>query len=1087
MIIAFSPDARRALLRFYSVLVVADPETFASLSMINRKWHSKSNSSLLYAFHLTQLHSTEDTQKEKWEHFKSQPLRQLKGYLAKDATTNLFAAYRPQVTRYNLVTPNTVSCNAAPHGETFTYTLSPSADRVAVSSSAFVTVLRIADARPVIEHHLKVQQRPTALALSDDGHVLAVVSPEWKLNIYNTYDGVPSYHLSRSLLLEAPVKSLALSLGNAVVAVAEGDGLELFSLVEGVSEGCRRKITCNEAESVTFDNNGMVIVSGSIGSSTSCTTVVSVEEPISPSDSHEESHRDRLAHLWTTQPLFPKTFSRTTHAVTVPNDPDFLVAYDAPAKVFALLDCNSNNFIRQVASFPRGTPLLRVAGPAFNKSGETFAIATDDIQLFISRLSRDQPHSSSFQRQQRLVESCGQISALRWLRRGSGAYQTLLAAFPEALSQNGHLNESGESAVCGSLVFFDFAYHPVVLETPTENINLPEEPSGKLEEDRTPDEDVGLARRHLSIRAAQRYGETPPARLDDPADQGTLSEDQRTLQGMAQGFINIEPSIEPLSPEEIHLDDPYQPDQPRPRATLQRAATAAARQVRPRSMPTEAVIRQAGDPRELPDESDADNWVPPPPQYAPGPENVPEEQSQSWPSAQEPQDRQAQAGQQEPQERQERATSNLSRYTSTSTPNLLSHRSNEPEPPIPTPRKRADRTKSSISNVRNNFMGGIQDFRRAVSGPFEFDLAARHRREFPDLESRPEPPSRPMTADFMRTLDLRSAHSGIPNARPRSAANALDQSQSSGRRSVLRRPATLYGITSTGRLFTRSVSKPEPLTITPFSVAQPESPSVPSPTQLESLHRRHHSGSISSLRSESGTIAPRAAVGAHRRTGTGMGSPQSSQILLTSVNEAEPVPAVQPYVNGSTNPSLNALNQTQKVAGADKQRESIPRSSNANRNRSPGNIPEARPRQRPSSRLDTDSRRDSRRLSAFQNVASIVSSARSKSTDRVNSLTKGFGGKLRPQKSSDQLNNTSSTTSSAFAVGNVRRMPSRKLQRGNSKLQRESSTRVQKTGTVSTATGGSALTESSTNRRDKQKRGLISKVKHALWKSLNGV
>lgn len=86
------------------------------------------------------------------------------------------------------------------------------------------------------------------------------------------------------------------------------------------------------------------------------------------------------------------------------------------------------------------------------------------------------------------------------------------------------------------------------------------------------------------------------------------------------------PPIEGLSLEEASavFDGPYSHTQPRSRTSLYRSATAvAANRQRnpPRLIPQPpAEIRRADGRGELPHESDADNWVPPPPPYTPDPD-----------------------------------------------------------------------------------------------------------------------------------------------------------------------------------------------------------------------------------------------------------------------------------------------------------------------------------------------------------------------------------------------------------------------------------------------------------------------------------
>lgn len=113
-----------------------------------------------------------------------------------------------------------------------------------------------------------------------------------------------------------------------------------------------------------------------------------------------------------------------------------------------------------------------------------------------------------------------------------------------------------------------------------------------------------------------------PSNLSASTD--TRSAADETLQ-QRSGALGS-PPIEGLSLEEASavFDGPYSHTQPRSRTSLYRSATAvAANRQRnpPRIIPQPpAEIRRADGRGELPHESDADNWVPPPPPYTPDPD-----------------------------------------------------------------------------------------------------------------------------------------------------------------------------------------------------------------------------------------------------------------------------------------------------------------------------------------------------------------------------------------------------------------------------------------------------------------------------------
>ena len=122
---------------------------------------------------------------------------------------------------------------------------------------------------------------------------------------------------------------------------------------------------------------------------------------------------------------------------------------------------------------------------------------------------------------------------------------------------------------------------------------------------------------HSAMAAALANANTPSPPNDDPLVP------RRT----GRGRVPASP-VEGLSLEEASqvFDGPYSHSQPRSRTSLYRSATAvaASRERNPPRIPLpssgQVQYRRPDGRGELPHESDADNWVPPPPVYTPNPE-----------------------------------------------------------------------------------------------------------------------------------------------------------------------------------------------------------------------------------------------------------------------------------------------------------------------------------------------------------------------------------------------------------------------------------------------------------------------------------
>ncbi|KAI9656148.1 MAG: hypothetical protein M1831_004719 [Alyxoria varia] len=1037
------------------ILVYADPETFASLAVLNRQWRSKASSSLFYAFHLAKI----DSEKGKgpyYEDLKDENFGKLKSLLARQVTSNLMAAYRPRQHRYKLVCPSSLSSTAVPHGEAFSFSASPSNSRIVIFSSTLMCIFKPTSRSIELERSFKIPRRPTAVAINDEGRALAILSPEWSLNVYSLGDG-PAERRS-SFVLEEAGKAIALSPDSGVIVVSEKHGLEILSLAHDSSQSPRRKIATHEFDHVCFTDAGTTIIGSSVKSTTNCTTVVTVEEPITEAMG-EDISQQKLAHLWTTQPLFPSTFSQTTHAIPVPGDVERLVAYDTQAKTFGILNTHEVRFSQPLVPAPMDEASFATMLPTIDPVNGVLAVAFREAGLYLARLPR---HEGKQAEQDFELDVQHQLfsrpfNALKWIAQEEDCPTSTsrsLLALRSSTSEPDEESESEKSTDSAEIVVLEYAYHASVEPSLESTIDLSSVPSESLEQADSPTLDQVEETRHLLTAQSKRRPKNPPvARSVTSAGRRKLKRKNSSRTGQTG------PQVEPLAPEEVHLDDPYTPSEPRSRATLQRAATAGAR--RPRTTPRgNSVIRGSDGRQEIPDESDADNWVFPPPQYSKDADkDLPEGLQRTLLPAQ---------------------RMDTPEFTNSS-PNLLLNSDDpgnstpqQPEPPLSVPRQRprtGSRPMTAIQNARHSMVGGVQDIRRAFGGPLETAKAGEEEVAQERYSSAPTASrSQTMTADWSRVSTWGLNRTAAQNPRPLSShIDSSHGSRSFPGRSRLKRPQSMFS-SSTG---------PQPLDTSKTSSVPPhsvESPALPSPSQVERLHRRHHSGSISSARSDSGDVIPRSAFGA-RRQASGPSAPQSpwsSQLMLTSVAEAEPGAAsgagggTFAASNGdATHPRLrNETNEQDTVSGA---QEPLPPSSDEDSKEN-----NAVQFDNGKENTDSDSRATrrlsrhlhSRRLSTIQSMTSLMSSARS-------AIGGSEGGESSKRHKSDSRGRnedgiaSSSNNREGTSGSGVQRSQSRKLQRGNSgkvqpsnskrlqrgngkvqrgnsKLQREPSTRVQK-------------------------------------------
>lgn len=184
----------------------------------------------------------------------------------------------------------------------------------------------------------------------------------------------------------------------------------------------------------------------------------------------------------------------------------------------------------------------------------------------------------------------------------------------------------------GRVCILDFEYGPrsgskrvVVIDVGTEDAEVLQE------EQRDIETEVAIVRRRTVVQ--NRSGRNQLLRAATTANQSLIPPLPRTRSTqhddpLVPRKVGVNPVARAADEDESiasiddmeALDAPYSHASPRSTTTLRRAATAAAvnRRLNPRTADGQRVVYRRADGRgEIPHESDADNWVPPPPPYQP--------------------------------------------------------------------------------------------------------------------------------------------------------------------------------------------------------------------------------------------------------------------------------------------------------------------------------------------------------------------------------------------------------------------------------------------------------------------------------------
>lgn len=210
----------------------------------------------------------------------------------------------------NLVSTNTSSAAACPGGESLEFTFSPNGHWTLALSSSRIYVIDTLSPNVSVQRELKVQRRPLSTSILDDGSLLAVLSSDHRVNIYNLANRQLIH--CRALSMDNPPNSIALSPKGEVLAAAYNGGIEVHSLATSAMSTGRRAVKCDSVDSLAFSHDGTLLL-GTTQNSKSPNTVV-MSAPYYSEPDQETPSADILSHMWTGQILFPNNTRDCSHA-----------------------------------------------------------------------------------------------------------------------------------------------------------------------------------------------------------------------------------------------------------------------------------------------------------------------------------------------------------------------------------------------------------------------------------------------------------------------------------------------------------------------------------------------------------------------------------------------------------------------------------------------------------------------------------------------------------------------------------------------------------------------------------------------------
>ncbi|XDG07122.1 hypothetical protein ABKA04_006737 [Annulohypoxylon sp. FPYF3050] len=675
------------------ILQLTDPESFASLVLLNSKWRRVSQHAHLYAFHLSQCASYASSHS-------SVPvatvgdddnLPELRRLFAREVKRNLFEAYlRPKSTTIKLIS-NCIGSSSAPGGEGMQFSPSPRGHHILAYNSSRIFVFDVREPELAVKREFKILRRPASACILDDGSLLAVLSTDMQVDLYDL-GKVPPRRI-QSLILDHAPRAIALSPCGRVLAAAYEGGIEVSSLNPGALPTDRRAVKCDGVDSLAFSFDGTQLLGTTTTSHTPNTVILTAPYYDPENQMCEENN---ISALWTTSILFPNTSRDCSHAVLLQEsssmEATWTFTYDRSFETFRAVRIDdlrngTTYFTGPVPSASSPGPLLPCTLPAANYHGDLVSAGFEGKDVWLYGIPEDleavpesnhaasdlngppglhRMNSGVSVRSPRVQDVnggrvpqwqilcdkfrnnfvCGRnitqltgVSTVKWVSGfgDTSLEERLVIAARGVMPPKPITEEDGIDFVDGGrITILDFNYSLVDGEEKEITIEVGTNEAEVLEEEqRDIDTEVAIVRRRT---VAQRRGNrnsimsvaaTSSRQVDvllRPSTSYTIDdlEDPLVPRPMAtarsNSYVTALDETEDVSLEEAQeaLDAPYAHANPRSGPTLRRAATAAAVSRRRNPQPAAAgriEYRRADGRAEHPHESDADNWVPPPPPY----------------------------------------------------------------------------------------------------------------------------------------------------------------------------------------------------------------------------------------------------------------------------------------------------------------------------------------------------------------------------------------------------------------------------------------------------------------------------------------
>ncbi|KAF2638786.1 hypothetical protein P280DRAFT_367313, partial [Massarina eburnea CBS 473.64] len=545
----------------------------------------------------------------------------------------------PTLTVLELVT-NTASSSALPNS--FDFNVSRRGNFVAVYSSSNIWLVKTAQLPRLWARTLQVKRKPVAIDITEDGFLLAVLSRPSQVDLYEIHKDMDRrIKKRRTVMLVHEASTLVISPDGLLLIAGNKFGIEVVAIGPDALETARRTLSGPVGDILEFSEDGRtLLITGYARKTGSSSLYVLPGLYDGPFDEEGVPIPQAPASVWTTSVLFPETAKIARQATLLPDadtgQVNELFAFNSQEDMWGVFDISNQRFTQHKMFLPdqqrwTRSEFIDDAMPAVSPNSDLAAVALrmrGTTSIWIYQVPEWGFRTTSKSDQSPIQpcfcipilndgsDSVQEICALRWVTI-SAKVQRLVAVGNSSTVPADEV-PGAPAGSKGVVIVLDFdkskpAGSPVPAPTKTMYDLDPLCPGEMLPEDSIDFErEVELVRtRTLAQRRAQ-----PDSRRHSRGGP---------MPGRASTNASREPAAadeEELTAEEAQaaFEVPYDMQQPRSQLSLARAATVAA--VSPanrrhlRALPFRPLeYRRADGLREFPHESDADNWVPPPPAY----------------------------------------------------------------------------------------------------------------------------------------------------------------------------------------------------------------------------------------------------------------------------------------------------------------------------------------------------------------------------------------------------------------------------------------------------------------------------------------